>query len=480
MPNFAEPEFRSLAEHGISQPVLLCCPELSERSPRLESLSPGHQLVFGASRFKVSLPAQVTPGPAIRLSLREAVDLAKRNNLSTRTARERENEARGLKLESASGLLPNLSGAISQASITANLASFGFTTSQFPGLTNSFLGPFRVFDARVRLIQNLIDMNAIRRYQSGRTGVVLSRLEEQLAEEQITSVAGLAYVETLRSQQAVEAAEADLELANSLLKLASDQHDAGIATGVDVTRAQTRVAQQEVVLAETQRRRDQARLQLLRISGLKLSSDVTLTDSLKFEPEPGGSVDAEVAVALQTRLEVQIASEQVRLNDYERKAAVAEQLPSLQFEGDYGVSGVTPAIVDLPTRSVVIRLNVPIFNGAATRGRIEATTSRQRQSELVLNDVRAQVEEDVRLARQSLAASADAVRAANQALILAQRELQMARDRFAAGVGDNLEVLNAQTATADARLSAVAALAQYNTARLNLAAALGRAQSFSL
>jgi outer membrane protein TolC len=54
----------------------------------------------------------------------------------------------------------------------------------------------------------------------------------------------------------------------------------------------------------------------------------------------------------------------------------------------------------------------------------------------------------------------------------------MARDRFRAGVADNLEVINAQTALAEARAAQVTALAQYNATRLNLAAALGHAQAF--
>jgi outer membrane protein len=428
--------------------------------------------------------AQITPRTQSLvprgLSLRDAVDLAKANNFSTRSARERENEARGRAWEQAAGLLPDLSGSASQASVTANLASFGFQQGLFPGLQSSFLGPFRVFDARVRLVQSLVNLNALRRYQSGRAGILLSKLEEKLAVEQVATMASLAYLEAVRSQQAEEAAMADLELANSLLKLAIDQHDVGIATGVDVIRAQTRSAQQQVVVAESQRASDQACLQLLRITGLPLSSEFGLTDPLRFNPEPSVPIESRVALAEQNRLEVQIACEQVRLNEYERKAALAEQLPSLEFDGDYGNSGITPSLVNLPTRSVAIHLNVPIFNGGATRGRIEQATSREQQSELALNDVRAQVEEDVRLAERTLAATANAVVAANLALSLALRELQMARDRFAAGVGDNLEVVNAQTATADARLSQVTALAQYNSARLNLASALGRAQSFTL
>ena len=164
--------------------------------------------------------------------------------------------------------------------------------------------------------------------------------------------------------------------------------------------------------------------------------------------------------------------------DYQRRAARAELLPNLEFLGDYGVSGITPTKTDLPTRRAAIQLNVPIFNGGLTRGRIAVAASQERQSELELNSTRGQIEEDVRLAFASLHTTAEGVRAADKLLELAQRELEMARDRFRAGVADNLEVISAQTALADARAEQVTALARYNASRLNLAAALGHAQAF--
>ena len=155
-----------------------------------------------------------------------------------------------------------------------------------------------------------------------------------------------------------------------------------------------------------------------------------------------------------------------------------EYLPSIEFVGDYGVSGITPTNTDLPTRRAAIQLNVPIFNGGLTRGRLSVATSRQRQAELELGNVRGQVEADVRLALSTLRTAAAQVRAADESVQLAERELEMSRDRFRAGVADNLEVVNAQTSLSDARDAQIAALAQYNAARLNLAAALGRAESF--
>ena len=84
------------------------------------------------------------------------------------------------------------------------------------------------------------------------------------------------------------------------------------------------------------------------------------------------------------------------------------------------------------------------------------------------------------MARRTLATLGDRVAAARAGLDLAGQELELARDRFAAGVSDNVEVVDAQAALAEARDTRVSALAEYARARINLAAALGRARQFSL
>jgi len=257
-----------------------------------------------------------------------------------------------------------------------------------------------------------------------------------------------------------------------------DQRAAGIATGVDVTRAETRLAQEQVRLSRAQTDSEEARLQLQRIVGLPLGSDFSLSDPLRFVPETLPVIETAVAGAEDKRAEVRVAQAEVTVNDYEKRAARAEQLPSLEFLGDYGISGITPVTSALPTRRYAIQLNVPIFNGGLTQGRIQVASSRERQAELQLASIRGQVEEDVRLAYSALRTTADTVHAADLAVSLAERELEMARDRFRAGVGDNIELVTAQTTLANARLDQVTALAVYNGARLNMAAALGRAETF--
>ena len=427
---------------------------------------------------QVSGAARISRGSSGTLSFEQAIQLALENNLSTLLARERRNEARGEKQQALSALLPQASGAAFQANTTENLVALGFQPGLFPGLSTTLIGPFRNFDARVRLSQTLFDFSAIQNYRAGRAGVRVAELREALAREQVVSATGLIYIEALRAERSVAAAQANVELAQALLKLAQDQRNAGIATGVDVTRAQTRLAEQQVSLARAQTASEQGRLNLQRVVGVPLGSSLSLTDQLRFEEAPLPTVETAVAQAQQDRREIQVLEERKKVSELELKATRGEYLPSVQVVGDYGSSGITPALVDIPTRSIAVQLNVPIFNGGLTRGKVTSATSRLRQSELELSNIRNDVEEDVRVAITTLSTAAAQVRAANEGVRLAQRELEMARDRFRAGVGDNLEVVSAQTALAQATQEQVSALAQHNAARLNLAAAVGRAEAF--
>lgn len=421
--------------------------------------------------------ARTSPAPA-QLALSDAISLAIENNLATLLAAEQKRSAQGLVQQARSALLPNISGLAYQASVTLNLAALGFQPGTFPGITSTFIGPFNNFDARATLVQNIFDLSSIRNYQSSLAGVHVAEYQQRLAREQVSEATALFYLQVLRADRNVTAAQANVDLAAALLKLAQDQRNAGVATGVDVTRAETRSAQERGNLAQAQTSSQQARLNLQRIIGVPLGSDLVLSDPLRFAIESFPTPETAVAQALSTRSEVLISEAELKVFSLERKAVKDELLPSVQFVGDYGVSGITPTNTSLPTRRVAVQLNVPIFNGGLTQGRISVATSRERQAQLELNSVRGQVEEDVRLALSALRTTIERVRAAEEQLTLAQRELEMARDRFSAGVADNLEVINAQTSLANARASEIDALAVYNAARLDLAAALGRAETF--
>jgi outer membrane protein len=424
--------------------------------------------------------AQQPPAPQqLSLTLQQAVHLALENNLQAQLAREGISQATGEKGLGLSALLPNLSGAAYQANLTSNLAAMGLTAATFPGL-DPFVGPFSRFDARVQLVQNVFNLAAIRRYQASAHGLALAREQERSAEQQVMIATVLSYLAVIEARQSVEAAQADVTLAKRLLELATSQRNAGVATGIDVARAETRLANQEVRLAQARTDLDTARLNLLRVVGAPLSSELTLAEDMRFAPETLPGAEDAVQRALTDRVEIRSAREQVRIATAQRQAAVAGWMPSVSFFGDYGSSAAKPLETSLPTRSVGIRLDLPVFDGGRTRSEIQVAASRLRQAELRLSDLRAGVEKEVRQALANLATRKEQVQAAQKALALAERELELAQDRFRDGVGDNIEVVNAQTALENARQSVVVSVSLFNVARLNLAAAMGHVEGFRL
>ncbi len=445
----------------------------------------------GAARVLAVAPAQ--------LSLPQAMAIGLENNLTTLLATERATEARALRQQVRSFLLPNLNGTAYQQNRTLNLVAQGLApagggqemmgTGTGGGMGGgaaaaptipSFVGPFNTFDARLNFSQALLNLAAMREYKSSTAAVRVADLTAELAREQVATFVALAYLTAQRGALEVRAARADLVLAAALRQLAQKQRDAGVADGIDVVRAEVRESQQRLRLVQAEASATQDRLDLERAVGLPQGSATALTDTLVARAEAVPTVEQALAPAQAARLDARIAEQTIAQKEMDRRARAAARYPIISAAGDYGQSAVTPFKSDRITRTYGVTLSVPVFDGGYVGGRVKAALSEQRQAELELGNTRGQVEQDVRQALIGWNLAAAQVQAADEQLALAGRELALATQRFRAGVADNLEVLQAQAALANARALRVQALAQYGAARLNFAAATGTAQSFRL
>jgi outer membrane protein TolC len=147
----------------------------------------------------------------------------------------------------------------------------------------------------------------------------------------------------------------------------------------------------------------------------------------------------------------------------------------LGINADYGVIGINPANSH-GTFSVTGQLLFPIWAGGHIHGDIlEAdATLQQRRSEY--DDLRARVEADVRNAYLDLTAAAEQVRVAQSQRELARDELTQSRDRFASGVADTVEVVQAQETLSTAEQQYIASLNAHNLAKASVARAVGQAE----
>jgi outer membrane protein TolC len=417
-----------------------------------------------------------TATAAQSLTLAETIQRAQQLGAPARLAGSDLARADAQRSVASAALLPRLELQAFQTRRTTNLKAQGI---EFPGLP-ALAGPYDTFDARVTLSQSLFDARALLAKRGANLGTDIARAQAAAAQEQAATRATLGYIAVLRAEQAVAAAESDAQLARELLTLAQDQRRAGVASGVDVARAETLVSQDEFALVQARTTLTAATIALKRIAALPQDGEVSLADGLAFQPQPLPQAGAAVQEALTQRKELEALTLQREVRAVEKDAARARRLPSAGLFADYGVSANTPGENDEDTYTVGARIGMPIFSGGAIAADIRSAQAGLDEAAIRLEDAQAEVEQDVRIALAQAGSTAEQVRAAEATRGLAERELTLARDRFAHGVGSNIEVVEAQAALARARAGAIDALASAQVARANFAAALGNATEFHL
>jgi outer membrane protein len=409
------------------------------------------------------------------LSLKRAVEIALAPEGSPRVALAEESirQSQTGIAQARAAFLPDIETSVTDQNETVNLRSFGLNFPLAAGLSfPSLVGPFSVFDARATAQQSVFDFSSIRKYQSSKVTVEATRADAETTRNQVSDMVARSYLACLRADAKLETERANVDLSDALLKLSNRQKTAGTGLAIEVTRAQVQLAndRQNLIVAENDRRK--AVLQLLRAMGLNLDARIEFTDKLAYKPVDVGPMEAAIDKARKERAELKAQARREEIAKLNYGSVKAERLPSLSAFGNYGTIG--PEIIGaLPTRSVGITLKVPVFDGGRRDARRAESLSLLRQEEIRSRDVKQQVELDVRLALDSIKSAASQVDTAREGLALAENELAQARRRYEGGVANSIEVTDAQTRLDRARDNSIAALYNYNLARLDLATATG-------
>jgi outer membrane protein TolC len=417
----------------------------------------------------------VSPQP-IPLSLAEAIERGLRQNLGVLLSSDAQLSAQGQLTQARSLLLPDFSARISESAQKVNLAAEGFAKviGRFPGFP-LVVGPFGYFDARVAFSQSLLDLNLLAGERSSRQNAAAVRLNYQDMREAVVLVVGATYLQTIAAASRVDTADAQVQSAQALYNQAVDMRNVGISAGIDVLRAQVELQSRRQQLIAARNDFAKQKLSLARVVGLPLEQDFTLTEKIPYEaPEPI-TVQESLEEALKSRADFQAALSQVRAAEQLVRAATAERLPSLSIYADYGAIGATPSSA-LGTFTTYAALRIPIFAGGRAQGDAQVAQAELNRNRQQLENLRAQIEQDVRDGILDLQAAADLVSVAMSNVDLAERTLTQARDRFASGATDNIEVVQAQETVAGANESYISSLYAYNLARVELARATGSAE----
>lgn len=457
--------------------------QMTPGSAVYSSSSPGQN---SAGNVPSATAGQQLPGPfsgsvaegkatpsVLPLSFKDALDRGLRNNLGLLLQSDTALAARGEKWKELSALLPHLDAAATQNVAQIDFAALGFRF-KVPGVPN-VVGPIGIFLSGVNFSQSVFNYSAIERTRAARENERAAHHSLKDARELVVLAVGNAYLLTLAASARVDAAEAEVQTAQALYDKAVDQQNAGVSPAIDTLRSHVELQsrQQQLIVA----RNDLAKqkLALARVIGLPPGQEFMLTTPAPYEPLTPSGLEEDLRRAYLSRPDYLAAAEQVRAAEQMRRAATAEYYPTVDIAGNVGAAGVNVGISH-SVYQIGATLSIPIFAGGKMHADTLQAEAALRQSRQQLEDVRGQIDYEVRTARLDLAAAADQVEVARSSVDLANQTLAQARDRFAAGVTDNLEVVQAQEAVATANENYISSLYSHNIAKVLLAKAVGYAE----
>jgi outer membrane protein TolC len=414
-----------------------------------------------------------TPSGSLRLTLREAVAIAlKQNpevqvaNLNVAVSQENQTIAR-------SALLPQANLALSEAVQRENLEAFlGMKVAGFP----QHSGPYWLLQGGSNGSVPLLDLAAWRRWRESRENTTGSRAQELTAREQNVLLVVSQYLGSLRAAADVRAAQSRVDLAKALFDQASDMQKNGVGTGIDTLRANVQYQNEQQRLIEARTALETSLYGLSRLLNATPHQAIELADASEFFKTPAYSADETMERAFVERPEMKALNSQIRAQQLEKKATEDARLPRIALNAAWSEQGLSPAS-SIPVYDFGASLDVPLFTGGRIRAQIAVADLELKKLAQQQADLRNQIAQEVKTAAAQLESAKSEVDVANQGIDLAREEVVQARDRFQAGVANNIEVITAQDELARANDNQIVALYRYNQARADLAHATGQMES---
>jgi len=417
--------------------------------------------------------ADAAAGPDLpaQLTLSQALNIALSNSATIREALSHLDQASGRYQQSRSALLPQLGIAIRQSFETENLIGIGIDIPSARGL----IGPFGSMDARLLWSQDLFNLATVRAWQSYRSRQESARLLVDNSREVVALNVVATYLEALKAKATRDTLAEQVKLADELYRLTRDRVNHGVSAELDANRAMQKVNTLEQQSQEAAQGYVGAKLRLANILQAHITSDFEIADDTAYGAGTPSDRDAAIKTALATRTDYRAAEASVKAAELQVKSVKATRLPTLAMTFGDGQSGNTP-VNNVNTYKVQGSINVPLYTGGRIRGEIEEAEGSLHEARALLDQHRSQIETDVLTAMSGVEWALKEFETSAQNVSLSRQEVEFTRARFAQGISDNTEVVNAQDRLTQADDAHIRAQYMLGLARANLARSIGAAE----
>lgn len=289
-----------------------------------------------------------------------------------------------------------------------------------------------------------------------------------------------AYYNTQAARAAVIAAVESEKASRESLSAAQVRYQVGSGTPADRLQAQTAWSQATLTRIRAEGVVKIAYGTLANVMGMDANAQLKLADIPEVAPDASfesatSDVDALISEARQRRPDLKAAQAQLAAAQSNVDYARASGLPTLSLGA--GPSWLNSDNISNNSNSIGLTLTLPIFSGFETTYRVRSAQATAEAVSAQRETLAQQVALDVWSAYQSLTTATQTIRTSTDLLASAEQSERVALGRYKAGVGSILDVLNAQSALASARLQRIQALLDWHVSRAALAKAVGTLDS---
>ena len=422
-------------------------------------------------------PAPVaTPAPPPRvLDLQEATRTALLHQPQLLQARAGTQAAEARSGEAKSALLPQLIGTASYSRLTSNFAPRPGSSPSVTASASSSFNTTNYYQAGATLSQLIYDFGMTSgKWRAAQASEESQRDSEAATRNQIILGVQTAYFTARAGKDLVGVARDNLSNQDLHLKQIQGFVAAGTHPEIDLAQARTNRANAVVQLISAENAYETEKAQLNQAMGIEGPIDYDVADDTLPEVEGEGlPLDPLLEEALKNRPDVTALLAQARAQDLTLGSVRGGFWPSL------GVStGLSDAGVALDATAwnwnLTATLTWNIYQGGLTKAQTREAQANLDSAQAQIAAVRQQVRVDVEQARLAVRAAKESLGAAGEAVVNAREQLRLAEGRYAAGVGNAIELGDAQVAYTTAAAQQVQADYNLASSRAQLLRALGR------
>ena len=408
----------------------------------------------------LALPPSTRAGRAYTID--EATAVARAENPDIAIARKKVQAARGGFIEARSGFLPSLT--------SSGLYDKRQTQSE-TGLRQED------YNAILRLDQNLYTGGAVTSQVAiAQLNIDKANYDLQEIISRVTMDVRIAFNELLLNRAKVHVREESVRVLDEELSTQQERLSAGIVSKLNVQRAEVALANERPELFNAQTELKNSYLRLSELFGTDVhpgaqASPFEISGELQYRPNHPDLNNC-LARADANRPVIKARQKDIAIEDRQYVLDRSASRPHVRaFSGYEMYSERDPAVGPEFNYGGVVGINATwnIFDGFATKGRMQATRARREAAMEALAAARRSVASEVRSAFFDLQQAERVLESETKNVQTADEALEMAKGNFAAGLGTQLDVLQAASDVTRTRTTRLSAIYLHNVALARLA-----------